>query len=170
MKNCIYCGHEIPSDHKFCGKCGKEQVKKYTQTFRRINISESEFIEKINRWFASYPNVANVKGEFLLNHSFGMLVNKYTLDALSIEYELFKGENENQYAVVDLTKFGFTRTDSKDLLAQWQSVNPNATIVTYSGGHNARGSSGSLALGGFGATNNTQLYVLFKFNRKRGTK
>lgn len=169
MAFCMHCGAEIADGSKFCNSCGKKQTMRYNQTFRRENLSEEEFIERINAWFAQYSQVANVQAEMQLGHGVGMLVNKYVLNAVSIEYEVFKGENTNQYAMVQLSKFGLTRTDTDRLLEQWKQANPGATIVRTAGGVHQRGDTGSLMLGGVGASNKTQLYVLFKFDRKRGT-
>ena len=165
MAFCIYCGGEIPQDSAFCSKCGKKQVKVYQQTFRRENMSEDQFIDQINRWFAQYPHVANVKGKFLVHHSVGLMVNKYVLDALAIEYELLSGTNQNQYAVVSLESTGLVKTKTDALLARWREQNPDAVVVAREGGVNQRGSTGSLVLGGVGAMNKTQLYVLFKVKR-----
>lgn len=169
MAFCMYCGAQIQDGSQFCSACGKKQVKVYTQTFTRGNMSEDQFIQQINQWFATYPHVANVKGKFMLNHGFGFAVNKYVIDAFSIEYELFKGENENQYAVVMLQNTGIVKTTTDTLLARWKEANPGAVVISRDGGVNQRGSAGSLALGGFGATNKTQLYVFFKFKRDNGT-
>ena len=169
MAFCIHCGFEIADGSAFCNACGKKQVLRYNQTFQRGDMSEDEFIDRINAWFAQYPNVANVKAEMLLGRGFGMMVNKYVLNALSIEYEVFKGENNNQYALVQLSKFGFTCTETDQLLAQWKAANPGATVVRTAGGVHQRGDAGSLAFNGFGASNKTQLYVFFKYDRKLGT-
>ena len=169
MAFCIHCHAEIADGSKFCSACGKKQAVRYRQVFDRGNMKEEEFLAKINAWFAQYPHVANVTGEFLLTHGTGLLVNKYVLQALAIEYEVFSGENENQYGVVALKRFGLIRTETDELLAEWLKANPGATVVHRQGGGNQRGNTGSLAFGGFGANNNTQLYVLFKFDRKRGT-
>lgn len=169
MAACMFCNAELPEGAAFCSSCGKKQVTRYTQTFRRGNMKEEDFINQINAWFAQYPQVANVKGEFLLSHGVGMLVNKYVFDALSIEYEVLSGRNTNQYAVIQLSEFGFTRKDTSDLLSKWKAANPGATVVRTAGGVNQRGSTGSLLVGGFGASNKAQLYVLFKFDRKNGT-
>ena len=169
MAACMFCQAELPDGAAFCPACGKKQVTRYTQTFRRGNMKEEDFINQINAWFAQYPQVANVKGEFLLSHGVGMLVNKYVFDALSIEYEVLSGTNTNQYAVVQLSDFGFTRKETSDLLSTWKAANPGATVVRTAGGVNQRGSTGSLLIGGFGAKNKAQLYVLFKFNRHNGT-
>ena len=45
----------------------------------------------------------------------------------------------------------------------------SATGIRTAGGGYQRGSTGSLMMGGFGAKNKAQLYVLFKFDRKQGT-
>lgn len=169
MAACLFCQAELPENAAFCPACGKKQVVRYTQTFRRGSMKEEDFIAQINAWFAQYPQVANVKGEFLLGHGVGLLVNKYTLDALSIEYEVFSGQNTNQYAVVQLSEFGFTHKETADLLAKWKAANPAATVIRTAGGVNQRGSTGSLMMGGLGAKNKAQLYVLFKFDRKQGT-
>jgi hypothetical protein len=130
-------------------------------------MSEAQFIEAINQWFAKYPRVANVKGSFKLGNGLGLMVNKYTLDALSIEYELFNTENTNQYAVVALHNTNLIKTSTDQLLAKWKAANPQATVIARNGGTNQRGSTGSLVLGGIGAVNKTQLYVLFKFPRAK---
>lgn len=169
MAFCMYCGAQIPDASPFCSQCGKKQVKVYTQTFTRGKMSEDDFIAQINQWFATYPNVANVKGKFMLNHSYGLAVNKYVLDAFAIEYELFKGNNENQYAVTKLQNVGMVKTTTDTLLSRWKEANPGAIVLSRDGGINQRGTTSSLALGGFGATNKTQLYVFFKYKRSTGT-
>lgn len=169
MKPCKYCKKPIDDNVNFCPVCGKKQVDVYTQTFRRGNMTEKEFIDNINRWFATYPHVANVKGEFLFNTNFGLFVNKYCLDAFAIEYEIMNGTNKNQYAVTNLSAVNIVKTESNALLAKWKTNNPHATVLRTGGGIHQRGSTGSLALGGFGAANNTQLYIFFKFDRATGT-
>lgn len=169
MSTCMYCSHTIPDGATFCPDCGKKQTLRYQQTFYREKMSEDEFIARINQWFAAYPRVANVKGEFLLKSTGGMMANKYLLDAFAIEYELLEGNNTNQYGVVSLRKFGLVRTDTDVLVAQWKTANPGATIVKRSGGVHQRGNAGQLMLGGFGASNNTQCYLFFKFDCKTGT-
>lgn len=170
MANCLYCKKEIGDGVQFCPYCGKKQVIVYTQTFQRGNLSEDAFIAKINEWFATYPNVANVKGKFLLSSGVGLFVNKYCLDAFAIEYEVFGAANDNQYALVRLTESGITKTPSEVLLAKWKQKNPGAVVLNTNGGVHQRGKTGSLLLSsGFGAVNMTQLYVFFKFNRKKGT-
>lgn len=169
MANCIHCGAVLQGEAIYCSSCGKKQVMRHQQTFRRGNMPEEEFIARINEWFAKYPQVGNVNGKFLLRSGLGLLVNKYVLDAFAIEYEVLDGNNINQYAVVSLSKFGIVKTDTKSLLQEWQQANPNAVIINHNGGVHQRGQTGSLILGGLGAANNTQLYVFFKFNRKAGT-
>lgn len=168
MANCMYCKAEIPEGSTFCPQCGKKQVQIYTRTFRRENMSEDQFIEQINQWFAQYPKIANVKGRFLTNSKFGVMVNKYTLDAFAIEYELFKGDNENQYALVALSTTALIKTPTDTLLNKWKQSNPGAVVLSRDGGVHQCGQRGSLILGGIGAVNKTQLYVFFKFNREKG--
>lgn len=169
MAFCMYCGAQIQGEGAFCPICGKKQVTIYKQTFCRGKMTEQQFIDQINLWFAQYPQVANVKGKFSIKHGMGLLVNKYVLNEFSIEYEVLNGQNQNQYGVVALNTTGLIKTGTDALLAKWHQANPNAVVLNRDGGVNQRGSSSSLAFGGFGAVNNTQLYVFFKFNRKTGT-
>lgn len=170
MANCIYCKAPLPERAAFCPACGKKQVVIYQQTFQRGNLSEDAFIEKINQWFAQYPTVANVKAKFLTRTGMGMFVNKYVLDAVAIEYEQFPNGNTNQYGIVSLHKTGLAKLDTNALLADWKQANPGATVVCRDGGIHQRGDAASLAfMNGLGAMNHTQLYVLFKFDRNRGT-
>jgi hypothetical protein len=166
---CVHCGAPLQAGGAFCAACGEKQVTRYQQTFYRGSMKEDELIDQINHWFAQYPQVANVSGKFFLKHCTGLMVNKYVLDAFAIEYEVFNNPNQNQYAVVRLGDLGLVRTDTDELLALWKQKNPHTTVINTNGGINQRGTSGSLALGGFGATNNTQLYVFFKFDRATGT-
>ena len=166
MANCMYCNAEIPDGSTFCGACGKKQVKIYTQTFQRKNMSEDQFIDEINQWFAKYPKVANVKGKFQTHHSIGLLVNKYVLDSFTIEYELFTNPNENQYSIVKLSATNLVKTSTDTLLSKWQQKNPEAQVLSRTGGVNQRGSTGSLILGGIGAVNKTQLYLFYKFKKE----
>ena len=168
MANCMYCNAEIADGSAFCSACGKKQVKIYTQTFRREKMSEKEFIAQVNDWFSKYRQVANVKGKFLLRSSVGLMVNKYVLDAFSIEYELLNGNNTNQYAITNLENYGLYKKGTGTILDQWKQANPGAVVLSTNGGTHSRGSTGSLVLGGIGATNHSQLYVFFKFNRSLG--
>ncbi len=169
MAKCMYCAAEITDDSVFCSSCGKKQVTVYKQVFHRGKMSEDDFIARINEWFASYPKVANVKAQFNLEEKIGLLVNKYILNDLAIEYELLKGNNENQYAVINLSNFALYKKSTDNVLEDWKKANPSAIIVSRSGGTHSRGDAGSLFLNGIGARNQTQLYLLFKFNRKQGT-
>ena len=165
MTNCIYCGKEISAGSTFCAHCGKKQTQIYTQTFCREKMSEDQFVDKINEWFAKYPNVANVQGEFLTGSGFGLLVNKHVLNGLAIRYEIMDGVNQYQYGVVNLSCFGLVKTSCDALLAQWKQKNPNAIVIKTAGGVHQRGGTTNLMLGGIGAANKTQLYVLFKIPR-----
>lgn len=167
MANCIYCKEEIPEGSTFCLHCGKKQVKRYTQVFRRGNLNEEDFIHQINVWFAKYPYVANVQCKFQVVRGFGMLVNHYVLEALSIEYETFSGDNEYQYGLIKLGDMGLTNISSAQVLLEWKKANPAARIVNCTGGTNQRGHVASILMGGFGAVNNTQVYVFFKFKRAK---
>ena len=168
MANCMYCRREIPAQSEFCMHCGQKQVIKYTQVFQRGKMKEDEFINQINMWFAQYPTVANVKASFKLHDAVGLMVNKKVLDSVAIEYEVFKSPNQNQYAIVNLEKFGFHNTSEEAMLARWQESNPGAKIISKGGGAWMRGESGSLMLNGLGASNRRQIYILFKFDRNLG--
>ena len=170
MATCIHCKAQIPEGAAFCPACGQKQVKRYQQTFYRDKMSEDQFIQKINQWFAQYPKVANVKARFMINSGVGLFVNKYVLDAFAIEYELFSGTNDNQYAVVALHQTGLSKLNTDALLHQWQQANPGAIVLKRDGGVHQRGDAAALVfMNGFGAMNKTQLYVFFKFDRKNGT-
>ncbi len=169
MKTCIYCGVSLPDEALFCHACGKRQAKLYTQVFRRGKMKEEEFIQKINIWFATYPQVANVECRFETASYPGMLVDKYVLNALAIRYECLDGENRNQYALTHLQHFGLAAKKGEVLLQEWKNSNPGAIVVNYTGGLHQRGDSSMSLTGGLGASNKTQLYVFFKFNRRLGT-
>ena len=164
---CMYCGKDISSDSEFCNHCGKKQAEEYIKIFNRQRMNNDEFIASINSWLANNPKIANVKCEFNTRTSFGLLVNKYLLDSVALKYELFKNNNENQYGIVELKKFGLYRKSSDALLAEWQAHNPNAVVLKQSGGSHSRGEAGHELFGGIGASNNTQLFVFFKFKRNQ---
>lgn len=164
---CMYCGKDISSDSEFCNHCGKKQVEEYVKVFNRYNMNNDEFIASINSWLASNPKIANVKCEFNMRTGYGFLVNKYLLDSVALKYELFKNNNENQYAIVELKKFGFYQKSSDALLEEWKANNPNAVVLKRSGGRHSRGDEGHELFWGIGANNNTQLFVFFKFKRNQ---
>lgn len=163
---CMYCGKDISPESKFCRHCGKKQVEEYEKVFNRYNMSNAEFIASINSWLANNPKIANVKCEFNIRTGFGLFVNKYLLDSVALKYEMFESNNENQYAIVELKKFGFYQKSSDALLAEWQNNNPNAIVLKRNGGRHSRGDAGHELFWGIGANNNTQLFVFFKFKRK----
>ncbi len=164
---CIHCGKSIEADASFCSCCGKKQVKQYRQSFWRDGANEDDFIEKLNEWFASYPAVSNVKCTFELRSGIGIMVNKSVLEAVHIEYELLNGINLYQYAIVQLSHFGLYKKRSSSILEDWKANNPGAIVIATDGATHQRGQTSSLMLGGIGATNKTQLYVMFKFNRHK---
>lgn len=167
MAICIHCKAEIPDGSTFCLHCGKKQVHRYSQVFRRGEMSEDEFIYRINDWFARYPHVANVRGKFFLEHGFGILVNSYVMNALAIEYEVFSGPCDNQYGVAKLDDLDLVHCSPQELLAKWRQANPDVHIVDYRGGSHHRGHMLSFCLNGVGAMNKTQLYVLYKIKRSK---
>lgn len=163
---CIYCGKEITPGSEYCSHCGKKQVKTYTKIFNRENMSNEEFINMINTWLASNDRVANVECEMMTNTGYGFLVNKYFLDSVALKFEVFKNPNKNQYALTSISKFGFKRTSTTDMINEWKIHNPKAKIVKTAGGTTMRGQQGAELFNGAGASNNTQLFVLFKIPRE----
>lgn len=163
---CIYCGNEITPGSEYCSHCGKKQVKTYTKIFNRQNMSNEEFINMINTWLASNDRVANVECEMMTNTGYGFLVNKYFLDSVALKFEVFKNPNKNQYALTSISKFGFRRTSTTDIINEWKLHNPTAKIIKTAGGTTMRGDQGVELINGVGARNNAQLFVLFKIPRE----
>lgn len=166
---CIYCGKEIQPGSEYCNHCGKKQVRLYTKVFNRKNMQNEEFISMINTWLASNKRIANVKCDMMTNTGYGLLVNQYFLDSVALKFELFSKPNENQYAMVELKRYGLTQTSTRDLLEEWKAHNPTAKVVKTAGGTTMRGKPGMDLVNGLGANNNAQLFVLFKVPRKPST-
>ena len=164
---CIKCGKEIDSQNLFCPACGAKQVQTYKEVFQRNGISEEDFIANINRWFQYHPNVANVSCSFDIDTAIGLLANKYELNSLRLEYELFDQPNVNQYALVKEESIALKRTETKEFISSWQASHPNVRIVSWQGGTHSRGHVASHLLGGLGARNRLNVYILFKFPRSR---
>lgn len=129
-------------------------------------MSNEEFINMINTWLASNDRVANVECEMMTNTGYGFLVNKYFLDSVALKFEVFKNPNKNQYALTSISKFGFKRTSTTDMINEWKIHNPKAKIVKTAGGTTMRCPQGAELFNGAGASNNTQLFVLFKIPRE----
>lgn len=166
---CSHCGREIGDNDAFCPGCGKKQVTTYKEVFVRNGLSEQDFINNINKWFQYHPNVANVSCTFGLDTAIGLLANKYALNQFVIEYELFATPNSNQYGLVKEEKMGLTKTDTKEFVGEWKRSHPNVTIVNWKGGTHARGTTASHLLGGLGARNQLNVYILFKFPRNQNS-
>lgn len=162
---CIHCGLEIQPGSEYCSHCGKKQVQRYTKQFTRSNMSNDEFIQMVNTWLASNSRIANVTCQMQTSTGYGMLVNQYFLDHVVLQFELFNKPNQMQYAIVELKKYGYKKTETAQLLAEWQAANPTAKVLSRDGGTTMRGQSGSLLMNGLGASNNAQLFVFFKFPR-----
>ena len=162
---CMYCGKEIAVGSEYCNHCGKKQTQEYVKIFNKQNMNNDEFIVLINKWLADNPRIANVSCEFNTRTGWGWFVNKYVLDSVAFKYELFRNNNENQYALIELSKFGFYHKPTKKLLDEWKAKNPQVTILKTSGGSHSRGQENHDLFWGIGANNNTQLFVFFKFKR-----
>lgn len=170
MSKCLYCHAEISEGSKYCPACGKKQVKIYTHTFRNCHKEEEDFIKEINEWFKSNTKVANVKAKMHIEEAWGFFVNKYVLERVYIEYELFDEDNVNRYAILPVNHFDLYKENTKRMLVRWENENPGAIVIDTVGGTHQRGQANSILFDGFGAHNHAQIYVFFKFNRKYGLK
>lgn len=163
---CKNCGREIGENDTFCPGCGTKQVTVYKEVFVRNGLSEKDFIDNINKWFQWHPKAANIKCKFNMDTAVGLLANKYELNQFVIEYELFEYDNQNQYGLVKEETIALTKTNIREYIGQWQVSHPNVKIVNWEGGTHSRGQTVSHLLGGLGARNRLNVYILFKFPRK----
>ena len=139
-----------------------------TKVFDRQRFSrEDDLIQAINVWLAGNPQIGNITCEIDIGHRLGFLVNKYSLSSVTLRYDILDNMNTYQYAIVLLENFGLYRKNPKTMLADWQTANPNTTVLYKHMGSNMRGRAGAFYPGGIGATNLVQLYVFFKFPVKR---
>lgn len=159
---CMYCGQEIVPGSVYCNHCGKKQVQKYQKIFNRQNMSNAEFIQMINTWLASNNRIANVDCRMLTNTGYGLLVNRYFLDSVALEFELLSKPNANQYALVEVNKFGLRRSTTNDLVSEWKTYNPTARIIKTAGGTAMRGNQGMELVDGLGSANRAQVFIFFK--------
>lgn len=164
---CIKCGKQIGDNDAFCPGCGAKQATTYKEVFVRNGLSEQDFIANINKWFQWHPKAANVSCVFDMDTSIGLLANKYLLNRFVIEYELFENDNQNQYGLIKEENIAFVRKDSKIFMAEWKMQHPGVTVVNWSGGIHSRGQTASHLLGGFGASNRLNVYILYKFPRNK---
>ena len=162
---CSNCGKEVKDGDAFCPGCGKKQVKTYKEVFVRNGLAEKDFIDNINKWFQYHPKAANIKCKFGLDTAIGMFANKYVLNQFVIEYELYENENTMQYGLTREENTTFVKKDINGFIGDWQVSHPNAKIVNWQGGTHQRGQTSSLMLGGVGAVNRMNVYILFKFPR-----
>lgn len=163
---CKKCGREMNDKDLFCPSCGTKQVTIYRQVFVRSGMSESQFIDSINIWFEKNPRVANVNCRFDMRTSVGMFANKYKLKEVVIEFELLDGINTYQYGITKESSTALIAKKANGLVDKWSQNHPGAIVVTWSGGRHSRGSSSSLLLGGIGACNRMNAYILYKFPRR----
>ena len=163
---CKKCGKEIDANNAFCPNCGAKQVTTYKEVFVRNGLSEKDFIDNINRWLQWHPKAANIKCQFTTETGVGLLANKYQLNQLVIDYELLENDNVNQYGLVKEEQVALHATSTKDYIAQWQQTHPQASVVNWQGGTHSRGHVVSHLLGGLGAANHMNIYILFKFPRR----
>ena len=163
---CIKCGHFIDEKDSFCPVCGAKQAATYTMCFSRNGLNEQEFIANINHWLQANPKIANVKGIFDTNTSFGVMANQYKLNQFVIEYELFTNDNQNQYCLVKEENIALYQKNVKAYMEKWKQEHPQITVVNWSGGVHSRGHVGSILLGGVGAANRLNVYIFMKYPRQ----
>jgi hypothetical protein len=164
---CKKCGKELNENDIFCSGCGAKQVNIYKEVFVRNGISEKDFIANINKWFQWHPKAANITCKFTMDTAIGLLANKYTLNQFVIEYELFEHDNENQYALVKEEAIALVAKKTREFVDEWKQSHPNVKVVDWEGGTHARGYTVSHLMGGFGARNRLNIYILFKFPRNK---
>ena len=165
--NCKKCGREIGENDAFCPGCGEKQVTTYKEVFVRKGISEQDFIANINKWFQWHPKAANITCKFGMDTAIGLLANKYELNQFEIEYELFKNDNENQYGLVKEETIALVAKKTREFVDEWKQSHPNVKVVDWEGGTHSRGTTASHLLGGIGARNRMNVYILFKFPRNK---
>jgi hypothetical protein len=102
-----------------------------------------------------------------MDTAIGLLANKYELNQFVIEYELFEHNNENQYGLVKEESIALMKKSSKEFMGEWKQSHPNVKVVDWEGGTHSRGSTASHLLGGIGARNRMNVYILFKFPRNK---
>ncbi len=162
---CKKCGKEIGANDTFCSGCGTKQINTYKEVFVRNGLSEQDFIANINKWFQWHPKAANIKCQFGMDTALGLLANKYELNQFVIEYELFEQNNQNQYGLVKEEMTALVKKGTKEFVGEWQQKHPNVKIVNWEGGTHSRGHIASHLMGGVGARNRLNVYILFKFPR-----
>lgn len=165
--NCKKCGKTLGEKDAFCSNCGAKQTVTYQEVFVRNGLSEQDFIANINRWFQWHPKAANITCRFNMETEIGLLANKYALNQFVIEYELYEKDNVNQYGLVKEETLTLMKKSVKEYVGQWQQSHPQAKIVNWEGGTHSRGQTVSHLLGGVGARNRMNVYILFKFPRKQ---
>lgn len=164
---CIKCGRALEAGSSFCSGCGSKQTPVYKEVFERNGMAEADFLNNINRWFQWHTKAANIKCSFEMDTSVGLLANKYELNRFTIEYELFSGDNKNQYALVKEDVTNLTHQKTRDYVEQWKAQRPQVTVLNWEGGTHSRGHIGSSFLGGLGAANRMNVYIFYKFPRKQ---
>ena len=167
---CVKCGKEIQAGNAFCPNCGAKQATTYKEVFVRNGLSEKDFIGNINKWFQWHPKAANITCHFSMDTSIGLLANIYELNQFEIEYELFESDNENQYGLVKEESLALTKKNIKEFVNEWKLSHPNVRVVDWQGGTHSRGHTASHLLGGFGARNRLNVYIFFKFPRKKANE
>ena len=162
---CIYCGAEIEIGSNFCNHCGKKQARVYTARMERNGLSTADFIIQINNALAQNPCIANVKCRFELKGGMGLFIDKFNLNAVEFEYELFSSPNIYQYRVAELSQYILWSSrhgkTGADLLEEWKAQNPNCTVVSSTSGSHSKGNKTSLT-GDWGTSRKVQVFVLYK--------
>lgn len=131
------------------------------KTFFIESMSQDQFYEHINSWFAQNRNIVVKRFYISEKTSFGLLVNKSNVQNITIIYDVDNNSN-NLYGIAYYEKFALMKISMESMKNSWQRSNPNLDVVTYSYRHNARGQVGNLLMKGIGASNRNQIWIIYK--------
>ncbi len=130
-------------------------------TFSAKGTSQEQLFAQINGWFAANQNITVSRIYTDTKTSFGLLVNKSQLANVTIIYEPNNKVN-TLYGFDYVEKFSLMKISMEKMKARWIEKNPHLQYVCCSYSHNARGQAGNLVLGGIGAKNRNQIWIVYK--------
>lgn len=158
---CPQCKNPF-NENNYCPICGTSRKKRFTYTFKRNNMNETEFINSINDWLAQRPFIANVKCSFVTSTKMDLFVSKLSLEQFDISFEIFATENSNQYAITHVKELSYLGIKSEKFLDNWQMNNQNAHILSVERStHKRVYENSNVSAGGY----RCDAYVFFKFQR-----